>query len=191
MHFLKDSLLSELNKQEVQEFKQFIREALDTLEDEKVVTWRAKTSSISGKYKSKFTYKSGDTTCRRSLFLMENKNKREPYQFDICKSGDRWVIQDTAARAFRKSDWAMLRNSVFSALDEGPIGSPFSWHNTKTGNAGSHVIVSQSKSGSKYCKNIAITIFNKQGESSNGVYTFCKSNAAESIWNRRPRVPEL
>ncbi len=188
MRFLTESVLSEFEKEELLDFKAFVRGALDTLKDQEVVTWKAKNSPLSGKLKTKFTYQSNGTTCRRSLFLIANKTKKEPYKFEICKNGDRWEIQDTPARHFKKQDWEIMRSSIVQALDHSDPGTPFSWHNKHSGHSGSQVVVATETTEQGLCRKIAITIFGGQGKSSNGVYAFCKTpdkKGPTGIWERQ------
>lgn len=183
MRFLKDSVLTEFSAAEIQDFKQFIRQSLDTLEDQKIVTWKASSGPLKGKFKAKFTYQSNGLTCRRSLLLISNGKSREPFKFDICKSGEQWAIQNTPAKSFNSSDWKLLRASVEQALDNPDIALPLSWHNQKTGNSGSHVVLTSETQQGQSCRTIAVTIFDNSGRSSNGVYTMCKDKNAE--WKRK------
>ena len=183
MRFLNDSVLTKLSKEDVVEFKRFVRTSLDTLEDKKIVVWTSSTSDNSGKFKAQFTYMSNGTTCRRTKFIVSDGVKREPFQFEICKSKDGWAIQETAAKDFKKSDWTILTASIREALESGADGHPFSWFNDTTGNSGSSVPVSSEISTDQECRKLAITVFNKRGRSSNGLYTFCKTS--EQNWKRK------
>lgn len=183
MQFLRDSVLTELSEKEVKEFKTFIQSKLDTIEDQKVVTWNSKSSQLSGKLKSQFTYFSNGIACRRSLFRFTSETKKEFYQFELCKISGKWQIQASAAQSFKDSDWDILEKSATQTLDNPKTGVPFSWHNPKTGNSGSQVALSRNKTKDGTCRDLAITVFNKSGQSSNGTYTYCKTDTSE--WTKK------
>ncbi len=182
VNFLKNSILAEFSHDEMTNFKTFIGNALDSTEDHQEVTWRSTTSELAGKYKVKFTYQSDNNTCRRSLFLLANGSEREAYRFDICKINNQWEIKDTPARRFTENDWAKLETSADLALHAAEIGHPFSWHNTETHNSGVNVITAIYRQSGKNCRDIAISISDSQGESSNGNYSFCL--AEDKSWQR-------
>ncbi len=179
--FLKDSVLTGLTKEDVSDFKGFVRGALDATPDHKVVGWRSESGSITGKFKVKVTYQFNNETCRRSYFLFTSQGKKEPYSFEICKVGDKWIFQDTPAKYFKATDWAMLNESVMQALNFKSAGIPTSWYNKDTKNSGSHVVLLTGLEGSA-CKEVAISILDNTGRSSNGVYKFCRSDSG--AWAR-------
>ncbi len=191
--FLGDSVLTELSESELRDFKQFIRVSLDTLDDHRVVQWQSVSGSITGQFKVKFTYRAKAAYCRHSLLRVIQGKQKKTYQFDICKSGEKWEIQRTPVRNFKKSDWKILRASLVSALDQPLIGAPFSWHNERTGNSGSHVVVAEKNTEDQRCRQVAVTVFDKGGESSNGVYLFCKSATGDSgsEWKRNTALQEF
>ena len=182
VNFLKNSILGDFSHEEIAEFKKFIRDGLDTLEDHKEVTWRSSTSNLAGKYKVKFTYTSGNNTCRRSLFLLANGEAREAYRFDICKVDNQWQVKDTPARRFTEDDWEKLSNSAELALESANIGHPYSWYNPETQHSGVNVVTANYRQNGKNCRDIAISISDSKGESSNGNYSFCL--AKDKTWQR-------
>lgn len=182
VNFLKNSILAKFSHDEMADFKTFIGSALDSLEDHKEVTWRSKTSELAGKYKVKFTYQNDNNTCRRSLFLLANGKERESYRFDICKINNQWQIKDTPALRFTESDWAKLETSAELSLQSAEIGQPFSWHNSETHHSGVNVITANYRQNGKKCRDIAISISDSKGESSNGNYSFCLE--ADKSWQR-------
>ena len=188
LRFLKHSVLSEFSDSEVKEFKIFIRGALDELEDNKTVVWRASESPLAGKFKSEFTYQSNGTTCRRSLFLITNHVKKEPFRFEICKNGNIWQIQDTPAMYFGKEDWEVMRESLVQTLDQEAIGAHLSWSNKHSGHKGTQVALSIDRDAKKACTALAISIFDMKGRTANGIYTFCKDltlKPNDQIWVRQ------
>ena len=180
--FLKNSILGDFSQEEIADFKKFIGDGLDTLEDHKEVTWRSTTSNLAGKYKVKFTYTSDNHTCRRSLFLLANGEEREAYRFDICKVDNQWQVKDTPARRFTEGDWAKLSDSAELALKSANIGHPYSWYNSETQHSGVNVVTANYRQNSKKCRDIAISISDSKGESSNGNYSFCLE--ADNTWQR-------
>jgi surface antigen len=182
MSFLKNSVLTDFSKEDIQDFKQFAHDSLDTIKDKEVVIWKAKSSPMSGKLKLIATYETGGNTCRRSRFLVANKDRREVYQFELCKIDDKWQMQDTAIGDLTQQDMVFIKDTTELALAYQGEGIPFSWANTKSGNTGVAVPLASIKIDKKTCRDLAITIFNTRGKSANGTYNFCRdSNGA---WSR-------
>ncbi|HEY7774723.1 MAG TPA: hypothetical protein VIC26_16175 [Marinagarivorans sp.] len=182
VQFLRDSLITEFTAEEMNEFKAFVGEALDTLPDNKAVTWHSQSSALAGKYKARFSYQSEGIQCRRSLFLLGKDQARESYKFDICKIEGKWQIKDTPARHLTQADWDKLENSARLALQTVDIGHPFSWHNEASGHSGVNVVTASYQKNQQLCRDIAISILSKNGTSSNGSYTFCQHTNKE--WTR-------
>lgn len=188
LRFLKDSVLSKFSAEESQQFRQFVGNALETLEDHKPVVWKSESGSAAGKFMAILTYKNAGKICRKSRFLLKSGDVKEPFQFDICKQDEGWKITATPVDNFDQSDWDMLTESVTEALNKAPNGAPLAWFNTKTGSSGSHVVLSRFTKKNKTCRAIAITIFDKQGHSLSGNYTFCQQ--ADNSWQRFMTSPE-
>lgn len=183
LNFLKNSVLTEFSKEEANEFRGFVRSGLETIEDGTVTTWVSSHSDLKGKFKPDLTYNNNGITCRRSKFLIANKTKKEPFIFEICNGKQGWKIQDTPVKRFTKDDWEILEGSIQTALDHKDTGVPLSWINPKTKNSGSHVVLkAQNPNDATLCKHIAITIFDKDHNSLDGVYVFCKAETKE--WER-------
>lgn len=184
MGFLRNSVLTDFGKTEIAEFKKFVRDSLDSIKDGEVVIWKAVNSSLSGKFKAVATYKTNDRVCRRSRFLVANDNKQEVYQFEICKIDGRWQIQDTAVRHLTEQDMAFVRDTAVLALNRRGEAIPFSWFNSGSGNSGVAISLSLTGDDDKICRNVAITVFSKQGRSANGIYSFCREGGDKGEWVR-------
>lgn len=185
VQFLRNSVLTEFSKEESKAFRSWAGQQLETLPDQQVAVWKNDSGKLVGKLKPTVTYESSGNTCRRSLFIFSSKDKKEPFQFQICKVGDKWQIQDTPAKFFKKSDWTQLQESVQQTLDNKEIGIPFSWHNAKTKNSGSQVTVAENKKDGVNCRTLAISIFSKKGGTASGRYNFCQDNSG--AWQRGQR----
>jgi|GEM_PF-1616135 len=186
--FLKDSVLTRFSKVEAAEFRTFIGDALDSAQDKQILQWQSKQSKLTGKLKIDFSYLSGKTPCRRSLFIISDiEGKAENFQFDICKSGNTWKVDDTVARHLADSDLTLLRQAGEQALSHKATGEPFSWHNTRSRNSGVVIAVAEDYSHKPHseCRQLALTIFDKNGRSSNGVYWMCRKAGGE--WLRQVR----
>jgi surface antigen len=182
MSFLKNSVLTDFSKEDIQDFKQFAHDSLDTIKDKEVVIWKAKSSPMSGKLKLIATYETGGNTCRRSRFLVANKDRREIYQFEICRVNNQWQIQDTAVGNLTKQDMKFIKSTTELALAHQGDSIPFSWANTKSGNTGVAVPLASIKIDQKTCRDLAITIFTTKGKSANGTYNFCREK--DGSWAR-------
>lgn len=179
LRFLQNSILTDFSKDEIMDFRQFLRKSLDTIEDKKVVEWKASSSSLSGKYKAISSYYVNGILCKRSRFLVANEDKREVYQFEICKDDNDWKIQDTPVKSLTKDDIEKIRMTAKIALNHEGEAIPFSWYNPDNGNAGVLVPLLFTDAN---CRNLAITVLNKQGEAANATYLFCRSEKGE--WER-------
>lgn len=181
-NFLRDSVITQFNDTEAQEFRQFIGKRLDEAKDQDVHVWRSPQSARIGKLRIKFSFEQNNTPCRRTQFILEDKNKKDQYQFDICQLNDQWRIEETAARNLTETDWELMRDTGDQALTQSIIGAPFSWHNPKTNNAGVITVTSATNHKHQDCRQLAITIFDNQRQSSNGNYLMCRQKAGE--WQR-------
>lgn len=182
MGFLKDSVLTDFSKEEINHFKQFVRDSLDTIKDKEVVNWKAKSSSMNGKLKSMATYDTDGNTCRHSRFLVANKDEQEVYHFEICKIDKQWQIQDTGVNDLTKKDMKFIKSTTELALAHKGDSIPFSWVNTKSGNTGVIVPLTLTKLDQKTCRDLAITIFTTKGKTAKGTYNFCREN--DGVWAR-------
>lgn len=183
MRFLKNSVLSELSKDEIRSFKNFVADAMDEIPDKEVAHWKSESSTATGKLKSRFTYTMNATTCRRTIFSLSRENRQpEQYQFDICNKDGKWQIMETPAASFSDTDWDIMNARGLEALAFDSEGQPFTWHNAKTGNSGVIVPMAASHADNKTCRELAISISDKKGLASNGAYTFCRTSGGK--WKR-------
>ena len=174
VNFLKDSILAEFSEEEAVEFKQFVANTLDDVKDLKSVVWKSSTSDMAGKLLIMSTYSSEGVSCRRSRFIIKNAQKKEPFQFEICKREGRWAIEATPIQSFTDEDWKIFEKSIEVSLNNGANGEELSWSNPKTGNSGSHTPLTKVENDEGVCRRISITIVNKLEQSLDGTYTLCK-----------------
>lgn len=182
LRFLQDSVLTEFGKEDIASFKQFIRESLDTVPDQAIVEWHSPHSALKGKVKPKFSFQANGIQCRRTAFLVAKQKAREQYIFDVCRQDDGWKIMETPAASFTKSDWDSLNVVGMQALNHEISSSPFSWFNPRTKNSAVVVPLAIERTEGRSCRDLAISILDKRGRSSNATYRFCKDTDGE--WSR-------
>ena len=190
MAFLRNSILNDMTKTELESFRLSARKALDSATDKETHYWKSDESSIRGKFQVQFSYQSEDAECRRMRFAFKkeasvqsrsHKERLEPFKFDLCKSGADWRIVDTPATQFTRADWDTLRSELHFALDNVTDGHPVSWVQPKSGVSG--VIVPLTTEGKeKRCRKTALSIIDRKGRSSDGVYRFCREE--NTPWSR-------
>ncbi len=183
MRFLSDSVFSELNKEEIESLKNSVGDAMDEVPDRKVVYWKSESSTATGKFKTLFTHTMDDATCRRTVFSLAREHRQpELYQFDVCNRDGQWHLMETPAARFSNADWDLMTARVQEALRFDGEGRPFSWRNKTTGNSGVIVPMPVKQAGKKSCRELAISISDQAGQTSNGAYLFCRTSNNE--WER-------
>ncbi|MEH6650942.1 MAG: hypothetical protein V7707_13020 [Motiliproteus sp.] len=183
--FLSNSVLSELTKEDAQSFRSAIQQALDSVEDRDSVTWRSESSSIKASIRPLTTYQLGaeQQTCRRARFVLAHSDRPvERYQFDFCHADEGWNIAHTPASSFNKDDWILLEQTLQHTLNDNENGEASSWTNHRSKSSGVLVPISNEMRQGQPCRQTAVTIFNKQGQASNGSYLFCRDETGD--WNR-------
>lgn len=183
--FLSNSVLSELTSEDAKSFGSAIQQALDTVEDRNNATWLSESSKIKASIRPLTTYQQGSeqNICRKTRFVLARDGSTvERYQFDFCHSKEGWNITYTPASSFSKDDWKILKQTLQHSLNDNENGEASSWTNHRSKSSGVLVPLSNEMRQGKPCRQTAITIFNKQGQASNGSYLFCRDGAGD--WSR-------
>lgn len=182
LDFLKDSILTTLTEQDIKSFHQATYKTLETVDDKQVVFWQGE-SGIKGKLLAQFSYQSAEIPCRRIRFAFQDSDKlTEAYKFDICKQSDGWKIVATPASSFTNKDWQRFDEELDYSLNNVSNGSPVSWVAATSGVSGVFVPLSTETKNQKTCRNITISLIDRQGRTSDGSYRFCQQ--ADHSWTR-------
>jgi surface antigen len=182
LDFLKDSILTALSEQDIKSFHQTAYKTLETVDDKEVVYWQGE-SGVKGKLLAQFSYQSSGLPCRRIRFAFQDSSKlTEAYKFDICKSSNSWKIVATPASSFTNDDWQRFDEELEYSLNNVRNGSPVSWVSVKSGVSGVFVPLSTETKSQKTCRNIAISLIDRQGRTSDGSYRFCQQT--DHSWTR-------
>ncbi|WIO74594.1 hypothetical protein QP938_01455 [Porticoccaceae bacterium LTM1] len=185
LSFLKNSVFSELNQEEVKSLKSFIRETLADAPDKKVTYWKSSGGEFNGKMIVKFSYMNSGAACRRATIRLDGEGfNPDQYYLELCEKDGGWVVMETPLTGLKSEDWDLMNEAGIQALKFSGEGQPFSWFNKKTGNSGVLVPGVLKVIDEKICRALSVSVTNKRGEMSNGVYFFCKSASGE--WVRDP-----
>ena len=187
LDFLKDSVLTELNEADIKSFHQTAYNTLENVSDKQTVFWQGETG-VKGKMQAQFSYKSDGIPCRRIRFAFQDTKKlTEAYKFDICKNDDTWSIAATPASSFSKDDWLRFTEELQYSLNTVSNGNPVSWVALSTGVSGVIVPLTTETKGSKSCRNVAISLFDRKGRTTDGQYRFCQQD--DHSWIRVTKAP--
>ena len=181
--FLSDTPITELTKDELKSFKQFVRKNMSTLEDRQTAVWKSSTSKAKGIIKPELTFQNNGLTCRQTRFGLIGKDKQKMvFKFDMCKQGDSWKITQSPISSFKQEDWKVLKAELHQVLNDVEDGFPVSLRIRRLGVTGSIVPLNKHKIKGQDCRDAAINLADGKGGTSNGRYTFCKvSNTWERI----------
>lgn len=182
LDFLKNSILGEFNQADVSSFRKTTLNTLESIDDGVVIQWKGETG-IKGKLQAQFSYQSNKTPCRRVRFAFQNDSKRtEAYKFDICKMQDKWEISSTPATHFTNDDWKRFQDELTYSLNHVSDDNPMSWVEKKSGVSGVFVPLSTTTKDGQVCRDIAISIIDSKGRTSDGHYQFLLQ--ADKTWVR-------
>lgn len=181
--FLRDSFLTELNKADAESLKNAAKSTFDQGSDKQTVYWEGE-SGLKGKIEPQLSYQLDGKECRRVRFAAKKQNNKvEQYKFDVCKYGEQWKVESTPVSSFTKKDWQTLSEELFYALDNAVNQHPVSWVQQETGMSGVIVPLSSFEEKGKACRKTTISVIDRKGRTSDGVYTFCKNDKSE--WLRK------
>ncbi len=182
LQFMGRSVASEMTPAEVTEFKQSIAQALNEAPDLRTINWQSQTSERYGRVKIKYSYENNGQECRKAIFDLRNEEQRRDFfHFDACKqTNGKWVVSETAATEFSKDDWNQLKAIFVDTIENNRDGETAEW--AKDGNSASITPRTTLKSEHNHCRVMDITLQDKVGDTSAGVYTFCKD---EYQWRRQ------
>ena len=188
LDFLQNSVLTELNEKDIQSFRLTANKTLETVKDKETVFWQGE-SGVKGKMQAQFSYQFDGIPCRRIRFAFQNAQKHtEAYKFDICKTEGSWKIAATPASSFTNDDWLQFEEELIYSLSTISNGNPVSWIGTTSRVSGVIVPLTTETKGSKTCRNVAISIIDRKGRTSDGQYRFCQQN--DHSWKRVPETPQ-
>lgn len=181
--FLQNSFFSKLSEQDTENLLASVKQVLSQEEDKKPVFWQS-SAGYRGKIDVQFSYKTDNTHCRRlRLASKQGQQKSERYHFDVCMEGDQWKIAATPATTFDSTDWKMFEQELQQSLNGDREGEPSSWSNPNTGVGGTFVSLNSKSQEKETCSDVAISIYDKYGRTSDGKYRFCRSQ--QQIWQRK------
>lgn len=187
LDFLKDSVLVDLNEADHQSFRLTANKTLETVKDKETVFWQGE-SGVKGKMQAQFSYESDGIPCRKVRFAFQNiKKHTEAYKFDICKTEGRWQIATTPASSFTKADWQSFEKELVYSLNTIINGNPVSWAAPSSRVSGVIVPLTAETKNSQTCRNVAISLFDRKGRTSDGQYRFCQQN--DLSWERDTTAP--
>lgn len=171
--FLSRSVFGSFNKEDTDSLRKAVGEMLDHSADRTVSYWESK-DGLQGRMKATVSYKSDGLPCRRVKFEFINKQqRRERYQFDLCKNENGWKIRETPLRYFTQSDSQALESNITYTLNDEAIGLPHTWKAPSTGVGGVVVAEKVQTWQGKKCRAAALSVFDKKDRTASGRYVFC------------------
>lgn len=181
--FLKDSVMSELSGNELEQLKTEIAKVLEKTPDKEITRWQAPESGVIVRILPKLSYSESGLPCRRTLLNFSAPKKHaETYGFTICKNAEsKWQVAQSRLQTLRDEDIQLIESHALEALDNGHPGTPVTWFNPQSKINGTVVLIDQITGNQKSCKNIAISLFDAEGVSLEGQYLLCKT---DSGWKR-------
>ena len=180
--FLKKSALTEFSAEDADSFRKLARETLDHARDGDIVPWRGE-SGLEGRIKVQLSYDSEGVPCRRIRLAFKNSfDKKEFYKFDLCKPDEAWEFMDTPVQNFTKAEEQKLVAELDAVLEEGAINHPVSWTYPRRQSGGTFVPLKNFERNQLMCRELAVSIFDGKGRTSDGVYAFCKDKDGQ--WQR-------
>ena len=185
--FLRNSALNRFTDSEMSSFRSMVSDSMENARDGQIVEWQSESGRVSARVFFRATYvNEGSTTCRRVLFkISDGRRSPENYRFDLCDSEDNWVFSQTSVSSFTVEDWSYLNKMAIGALENEEDGSPVSWFFRKTGNSGVVTPLSTIDVDGAICRETAMSIINRDGQTFDGKYVFCKRESGE--WKLKDR----
>ncbi len=175
LSILKDSILSDMDGKDIKSLKTEIGLALANAPDKTYVTWESKDGKIQVEIVSKLTYNINETLCRKMSFHFGGaSNRPEKYTFDLCNKNGKWEITSSLIRELAESDKDFLKHHIASALESAESNTPHSWHNQQTSRTGIIVSSAPFLIDTVTCRDLAVTVVDKDGNTGEGSYRYCK-----------------
>lgn len=185
IQFLNHSVTSELSRAEVASFKQRIAEALNEAPDLRTINWQSDSSSLRGRVKIKYSYLNDGAECRNAIVDLRNdEDRRDFYHADVCKQGDKWVISQTAASEFSRSDWDSLNSALNETLNNNQDREAKSWQYNGHSATLTPVNTHTNDKGNR-CRLTSVELTDKNGAHSRGDFSFCKQDGE---WHRAEKL---
>ncbi|MES9860451.1 MAG: RT0821/Lpp0805 family surface protein [Candidatus Thiodiazotropha sp. 4PDIVS1] len=91
------------------------------------------------------------------------------------------------AKYFTEEDWALAKQTVNNALEQGKSDETFSWKNDSTGHKGLYRVLNSLEVDERQCRDLLV--LHEAGQAkAKGEYRFCKIESGE--WKTIGKVPE-
>lgn len=174
--FLKDSLISQLSGNDMEQLKAEIVKVLEDSPDKKISHWQASDSHIKVKILPKLSYSEAGLPCRRTLLNFSlPERSAESYGFTICKNVEnKWQVTQSSLQKLSAKDLELVESHALQALDANQIGTPITWFNPNSKINGTVVLIGLAQKNQKPCKTLAISLFDPEGVSLEGQYLLCR-----------------
>jgi len=183
--FLKNSIPNSLSASDMDQLTLEAGRVLDQKPDTTITRWQAPESGVLVKILPKLSYSEAGVLCRRTLMNFSAKGKHpETFGFTLCKkAGDQWKITESRLQSLGEDDVRLVESHARQALESTETGTPVTWFNPETRVNGTAIVVNTDKSSTPGCKNLALSLFDSDGTSLEGLYVLCKK---DGDWKRRP-----
>jgi surface antigen len=181
--FLQGSFLLDLSPADAQSFRSAVAGAMDAAPDALVTEWRSADGERRGKIYPKYTYESGGTLCRRTLFQLQRADGPVTrHRFDLCKENDQWHISPPPA-PLPKDEQAQVAALLSATLSDGDTGVPVAWQGPASG---ARMVIVPLEDAAPDCRGVAVSLEDAEGNRINGNYRFCAD--ADKRWAYTPAI---
>lgn len=181
--FMRDSIWADMTDEEIASFKTVIRNALEEAPDRQVIEWSSPESELKGKIRSRFSYESAGSVCRRMVFQVSDQERRQNSHFDLCRAGEQWEVMTPKTR-FSEAERKEIGGFIATVMEQQETGLPLSW---SAENSASRIVIvptDEAVGGHASCRHAAINISGEPEENWSGHYRFCRTKDGE--WRYKP-----
>ncbi|WP_096086127.1 hypothetical protein [Agaribacterium haliotis] len=180
--FLNRSVFGSMSKTDADSLRQAVGTMLSEDKEQQVYYWNSE-KDLQGKMKVVLKYRSDGNECRRVRFLFVNEfQKRERYQFDLCQIDGQWKYREQPLRYFNEQELTLMEQSIDEALSHSLPGEPNSWSTPERGSGGMLVPEATIRWQSLSCRRAALSIYDAKGRHASGSYVFCQQ--PDGQWQR-------
>lgn len=184
--FLQDSFLYNMSSEDVASFRATVRATLDDAPDAQVINWTSPDGRRVGRIFPRFSYESGGTLCRRTLFRVAIRGQRpETYRFDLCQQEEGWEVVAGPA-SLSGEDRRNATQFLHQALTHQETGHPITWTGLESGHSATVVPLNDPVLEAPGCRMAAISLIDRDGRSISGRYRFCTTD--DGSWTYAPEV---
>jgi hypothetical protein len=188
LSFLSSTSIGNLNKEEREDLRTFVIEALNSHKELEKSAWEStKGSQALFKVLADYTYQ--DQECRRIKFAVRASKQRR-YQtalWNLCKSGEEWQKVEAPLASLSESDRESIKQDLFETLESGANAHPVTF---KYSGIGLQVVATpfdemdSSHKDKPVCRTLSVSIFDKESAMLSGSYRFCLD--AKEGWQHQP-----